>query len=259
MRRGECLRHAGSASSFCARRARRRGLLRQRRVERRRQRRDARAIMLDHAGQPLRQIGVAQEPDQRGRAAGPARRRRARAAPCRHLAVERVDLVVERRHVVAVAHRGEGGGDGGRRRAGLVGDPHHQRRPAAVDHRIGELRRDDLAPQPVLLQRVGKFLRDQPSGNSGRARGRDRDRPARWNRAGRRRARAWRRRAAPTAPAASAAAGGGRARRSPCRRAGYSTARSSSPRCSSVCISRCWKPKSSRPRRSPSDSASVCR
>ena len=134
--------------------------------------------------------------------------------------------------------------------AGLVGDPHHQRRPAAVDHGVGELRRDDLAPQPVLLQRVGKFLARSASGNSGRARGRDRDRPARWNRAGRRRARAWRRPAAPTAPAASAAAGA-RTRSAISMSSGRnSTARSSSPRCSSVCISRCWKPRSSRPRRS---------
>ena len=92
-----------------------------------------------------------------GRAAGPAPRRRVELHLARHLAVERVDLVVERRHVVAVAHRGEGRGDvgGARRRSGRRCA--RQRRPAAVDHRIGELRRDDLAAQPVLLQRVGNF------------------------------------------------------------------------------------------------------
>ena len=30
---------------------------------------------------------------------------------------------------------------------------------AAIDHRIGELRGDDLAPQPVMLERVGESLR----------------------------------------------------------------------------------------------------
>jgi len=39
----------------------------------------------------------------------------------------------------AVAHRGEGRGDGGRPGTGLVGDAHDQRRAAAIDHRIAEL------------------------------------------------------------------------------------------------------------------------
>ena len=69
--------------------------------------------------------------------------------------VERVDLGVERGHAIAVAHGGEGRGDCGGRGAGLVGDAHDQRRPAAIDHRIGELRRDDFAAQPMMLERVG--------------------------------------------------------------------------------------------------------
>ena len=73
----------------------------------------------------------------------------------------------------------------GRRSAGLVGDAHDERRPAAVDHRIGELRRDDIAPQPVLLERVGKALDHRAAGNSGRARGQDRDRPEPWTQADR--------------------------------------------------------------------------
>ncbi len=50
-----------------------------------------------------------------------------------------------------------------------------------------------------------------------------------------------------------------RARRARVSSGRNSTARSSSPAVSKVCISRCWKPKSSMPRRSASDSASVCR
>ena len=76
----------------------------------------------------------------------------------RHLVVERVDLGVELDHAVTVAHAGKGGGDGRGARAGLVGDAHDERGAAAVDHRIGELRGDDLAPQPVLMQRVGEAL-----------------------------------------------------------------------------------------------------
>ena len=44
-------------------------------------------------------------------------------------------------------------------RAGLVGDAHDQRCAAAVDHRIGQLRGDDLAPQPMRVQRVVVALR----------------------------------------------------------------------------------------------------
>src|SRR5438128_1056262 len=44
------------------------------------------------------------------------------------------------------------------RRAGLIADPHREGRPAAVDHRVGKLRRDDLAPQTVPLEGVGVTL-----------------------------------------------------------------------------------------------------
>ena len=44
---------------------------------------------------------------------------------------------------------------------GLVGDAHDQRRAAAIDHRVRQLRRDDFAAQPVMFQRIGKVLRDQ--------------------------------------------------------------------------------------------------
>ena len=223
-------------------------------------RRDAVAIVLDDGGEALATDRHCAGTRPGGRAAGPAPRRRARAAACRRILLSSASIaLVERGHAVAVAHRGEGGRDRGRRGAGLVGDAHDERRAAAVDHRVGELRGDDLAAQPVLLERVGELLARSAAGNSGRARGRDRDRPAPSIRADRRRARAWHRRAAPQAPAASAAASGGARSASSMSSGRYSTARSSSPRASSVCISRCWKPRSSRPRRSASESASVCR
>ena len=66
------------------------------------------------------------------------------------------------------------------------------------------------------------------------------------NRAARRRARAWHRRAARRARAASAPAPRLRALgRSPCRRAGTRPRGRAGRAASSVCISRCWKPRSS--------------
>jgi hypothetical protein len=77
-----------------------------------------------------------------------------------NLRIERVDLGVERGHAVAVAHGGERGGDLRRRRAGLIADAHDERGTAAIDHGIGELRGDDFAPQPMLLDRIREFLGD---------------------------------------------------------------------------------------------------
>ena len=71
-----------------------------------------------------------------------------------------IDGAVECGHAVAVAHRGKGAGDGGRRRAGLVGNAHDQRRAAAVDHRVAELGGDDFPAQPVARQRVGELRGD---------------------------------------------------------------------------------------------------
>ena len=69
-------------------------------------------------------------------------------------------------------------------------------------------------------------------------RARDRDRRARWWRAGRHRASAWHRRAARRAPAGSAARRAASRSASAASSGRDSTARSSRPRCSSVCIRR---------------------
>ena len=132
----------------------RRALLRQRRPSAAATSRNAVAVMRDDRLQALLEIDVAQEPDEAVEQQvlhGGIERKLQRA---RHLVVERVDLVVERRHAVAVAHRGESKCDRLRAGAGLVGDPHHQRRTAAIDHRVGELRGDDLAAQAVRCQRL---------------------------------------------------------------------------------------------------------
>src|SRR2546428_681538 len=55
----------------------------------------------------------------------------------------------------------EGGGNGGRGGAGLIADAHQERGTGAIDHGIGELRGDDLAPQPVLRESIGKLVRDR--------------------------------------------------------------------------------------------------
>ena len=118
-------------------------------------------MVLDHLGEPAGQIDVAQDEYQ------PVEQKVLHGGVEFELhlaakeAVERVDLVVEFRHVVAVAHRREGRSDLRGRRAGLIGDAHDERRPAAIDHRVGELGRDDLAAQPVAFERVGKFLRQR--------------------------------------------------------------------------------------------------
>ncbi len=110
--------------------------------------------MRDDGLQPLLEIDIAQEPDQ------PVEQQilhggvEIELGLARHFVVERVDLAVERDQIVAVAHRRESRGDRRRQRAGLVGDAHDQRGAAAVDHRIGELRGDDLAPQAMRVQRV---------------------------------------------------------------------------------------------------------
>ena len=83
--------------------------------------------MLDDRRQPLREIDVAQEPDQPVEQQILHRRVEIELQLAGDLVVERVDLAVERDHVVAVAHRGEGGGDARRRGAGLIGDAHDQR------------------------------------------------------------------------------------------------------------------------------------
>ncbi len=115
--------------------------------------------MLDDLGETFRQIDVSQEPDQPVEQQFLHRGVKFELQHAGHAVVELVDLAVERGHAVAVAHRREGERDVGRGRAGLVGDPDHERRPAAVDDRVGELRRDDLAPQPMLRDRIGKPFR----------------------------------------------------------------------------------------------------
>ena len=99
-------------------------------------------------------------------------------------------------------------------------------------------------PQPVMLERVGKALGHRLREIAAELAPEIGIVRHRRSRADRRRARAWRRRAAPRAPAASAPARAGGARRSPCRRAG-TRPRGRAARASSVCISRCWKPRSS--------------
>ena len=115
--------------------------------------------MPDNLLQPLLEIGIAQEPDQ------PVEQQilyggiEIKLRVAGNLVVEPVDFAVESDQVVAVAHGREGGGDGRGRGAGLVGNTHDQRGAAAVDHRVRELRRDDLAPQPMRVQRVVIVLR----------------------------------------------------------------------------------------------------
>src|SRR5262249_62223154 len=76
----------------------------------------------------------------------------------RNLGVERIDRGIERGHAIAVADRSEGGGDLRCRRPGLIGDADHERGTATIDYGICELGSNDLAPQPMMLERIGEFF-----------------------------------------------------------------------------------------------------
>ena len=65
---------------------------------------------------------------------------------------------IELGEIEGVARRRVGGGDGRRVGAGLVDEAGDDGRAAAVDDGVGELRRDDLAAQPVRRDRVGEAL-----------------------------------------------------------------------------------------------------
>ena len=119
------------------------------------------AVVRDDASEPLGQIDIAQEPDHAVAQQPLHGGIEIELEGAGNLVVEPVDLGVERDHAVAVAHGGKRRGDAGRGRTGLVFDPHHELRPAAIDDRIGELRGDDLAAQPVLLERVGELFDDR--------------------------------------------------------------------------------------------------
>ena len=70
------------------------------------------------------------------------------------LGVERVDLAVEGDEIEGIACDRVSRGDGRRVGAGQRRQNRDESRPAAVDDRVGELRRDDLAPQLVAGDRV---------------------------------------------------------------------------------------------------------
>ena len=82
-------------------------------VERGRDRLDAFAIVLDHFGEPLREVDVAQEPDDAVEQQILDRGVEFELELPGDLVVERIDLGVERDHVVAVAHDEERRRDGG--------------------------------------------------------------------------------------------------------------------------------------------------
>ena len=97
-------------------RAHSRQVLRQRAVERGGDRGDAVAVMRHHIGKAFGQIDVAQEPDDAIEQQVLHRRIEIELKLAGNLIVEAVDRGIQRRHAIAVAHRGKGRGDRGRRR-----------------------------------------------------------------------------------------------------------------------------------------------
>ncbi len=65
------------------------------------------------------------------------------------LAVERVDRGVEIEEPEGIPHRRVSARHQGRIESGFAGEPRRDGRAGAVDDRIGQLRRDDLAPQAM--------------------------------------------------------------------------------------------------------------
>ncbi len=70
--------------------------------------------------------------------------------------VGRVDRVPQPAEVEQVARGDERPGDGGEIDAELLGQLERQRQPAAIDDRVGELGRDQLAAQAVGVDRGGE-------------------------------------------------------------------------------------------------------
>ena len=116
--------------------------------------------MRHHVGKALGQIDMAQEPDDAVEQEVLHRRVEFELQFPRNPVVEAVERGVERGHAIAVAHGGKGRCDGRGRGAGLVGNANDQRRPAAVDHGIGEPGGDDFPVQAMVSERVGKTLGD---------------------------------------------------------------------------------------------------
>src|SRR4030095_1636080 len=120
------------------------------------------AVVADYFFKALGQIDIAKEPDQTVQQEILHRCIKVELNLAGDLVVERVDFAVQFNQIVAVADRGKGGGDSRRSGPGLVGNTHNHRCPTAVYHRIRQLGCNDLAPQPVYMQRVRITLRHFP-------------------------------------------------------------------------------------------------
>ena len=114
--------------------------------------------MRDETGEPLLYLYVAQEPHDAVEQQRLHRRIERKLDFAGNAGIERVDFAVQIGHAVGIAHRCERRRDFGRCRAGLVGDPRDEGRPAAVDDRIRKHRRDNFAPQAMAMHRIGKTL-----------------------------------------------------------------------------------------------------
>ena len=177
---GELRRHALFGERARARVPGGQGLRRQGRFEAAFDLRDAGAKGTDHHVEGgLAEIDVADEPDDAAHQQVLKIRVELELQGAGHEAVEGVDGGVEIGEAEGIPRRRIGRRDGRRVGAGLVDEARDERRSAAVDDGVGELRRDDLAAQPVRRDGVAEALAQFEPGNSARARGRDRDRPAR--------------------------------------------------------------------------------
>ena len=84
--------------------------------------------------------------------------------------IERFDVAPQVAQLPGVAHDGEGAGDGRGRRAGAAGHVAHEGRAAAIDQRVHDLQRRDLAAQAMGADRRLVLLAAAPSGSSAAAR-----------------------------------------------------------------------------------------
>ena len=113
---------------------------------------DARAEARDHRVEPGVEIDIAHIPDH----AGKQQILNGGVEAELHLpvdaVVERIDRVVQPLKAVGFVDRHKGHDDGGHIGIRLVDQAHDAGRAAAIDHRVGEIGRDDLPPQAMVFR-----------------------------------------------------------------------------------------------------------
>ena len=119
---------------------------------------EAVVIALDRNGDARNHAGSRQQPARHRALQRPDHLQRVDLHRLRYLAVQRIDLCPQFACVQRFAGDGEGFRDFARAAAGVFGHAQTKTCAHAIDHRIGDCGRDDLAFEAVLLHRLGVLL-----------------------------------------------------------------------------------------------------